>query len=63
MKYTAKECRCWYKYPNPLYKKDDCWKCLDCYQLVRDGKWEAGKNGKQKTVCRLKEDSDEIDKG
>ena len=29
MKYTAKECRCWREYPNPMQKKSNGqWKCI-----------------------------------
>lgn len=49
-KYTAKDCACWAKYPNKNYKRDDQWKCVDCYELVKDGDY------RHKTRCRLKED-------
>lgn len=48
-KYTAKECRCWNKYPNTMYKTPEQWKCVDCYELVKQGDW------KHKTKCKLKE--------
>ena len=46
--YTAKECRCWSKYPNPMNKNDKQWICVDCYELVKNGDW------KHKTRCKLK---------
>ena len=46
--YTAKECRCWCKYPNPALKYEKQWKCVDCYELVKQGDW------KSKTRCKLK---------
>lgn len=46
--YTAKECRCWCEYPNPAYKNEKQWKCVDCYELVKQGDW------KSKTRCKLK---------
>lgn len=50
--YTAKECRCWSKYPNQANKKlSGAWKCVDCYELVKDGD-----GYKHKTRCRLKEE-------
>lgn len=49
-KYTAKECRCWSDYPNAAHRKfNGSWKCIDCYELVKQGSW------KQKTRCKLKE--------
>ena len=48
-KYTAKECRCWNNYPNKMYKTPEQWKCVDCYELVKQGDW------KHKTICKLKE--------
>lgn len=49
-KYTAKECRCWSNYPNEAHKKlNGSWKCIDCYELVKQGSW------KHKTRCKLKE--------
>lgn len=49
-KYTAKECRCWREYPNSMQKKTNGqWKCVDCYELVKQGDW------KHKTRCKLKE--------
>ena len=53
-KYTAKECRCWSKYPNQMQKKSNGqWKCVDCYELVKKGDW------KHKTRCKLKEGADD----
>ena len=49
-KYTAKECRCWNNYPNKMYKTPEQWKCVDCYELVKQGDW------KHKTRCKLKEE-------
>lgn len=50
MKYTAKECRCWSSYPNTSCKKmNGEWKCVDCYELVKEDGW------KNKTICKLKE--------
>lgn len=50
MKYTAKECRCWQKYPNSMQKRANGeWKCVDCYELIKQGDW------KHKTRCKLKE--------
>ena len=49
-KYTAKECRCWSPYPNTSCKKlNGEWKCVDCYELVKQGDWQ------HKTRCKLKE--------
>lgn len=49
--YKAKECRCWRAYPNPMQKKSNGqWKCIDCYELVRNGNWRT-----RKTICKLKE--------
>ena len=49
--YKAKECRCWREYPNTLEKKaNGQWKCIDCYELVRNGNWRT-----LKTICKLKE--------
>ena len=48
--YKAKECRCWREYPNPMQKKSNGqWKCIDCYELVRNGNWRT-----HKTICKLK---------
>ena len=53
-KYTAKECRCWSNYPNPMHKKSNGqWKCIDCYELAKKGDW------KHKTICKLKEVADD----
>lgn len=50
VKYTAKECSCWSDYPNEAYKKNNGqWKCVDFYELVKEGDW------KHKTRCKLKE--------
>lgn len=50
--YTAKECRCWSDYPNQANKKlNGQWKCVDCYELIKNG---DGRN--KKTRCKLKEE-------
>lgn len=57
MKYTAKECRCWCKYPNTSYKRfNGSWKCVDCYELVSDVVDVVGL--RRKTICKLKEDKE-----
>ncbi len=57
MKYKAKECSCWSKYPNPMQKKSNGkWKCVECYELVENGDW------KRKTVCKLKEENADAEK-
>lgn len=31
------DCHCWMHYPNPLHKhKNGKWKCVDCYECIRD---------------------------
>lgn len=50
VKYIAKECRCWSDYPNQMLKKDNGqWKCVDCYELVKEGDF------RHKTRCKLKD--------
>ena len=50
--YTAKECRCWCPYPNKAYKKSNGqWKCVDNYELVKQGN-----SYHSKTRCKLKEE-------
>lgn len=57
-KYKAKECKCWSKYPNQMQKKSNGqWKCVDCYELVKQGDW------KHKTRCKLKEVTADDGKG
>lgn len=57
VKYTAKECSCWSEYPNEACKKNNGqWKCVDCYELVKEG------DNRTKTRCKLKEVKQMIDK-
>ena len=50
VKYKAKECRCWSDYPNYSQKKNNGqFKCIDCYELVKQGDY------RHKTICKLKE--------
>jgi hypothetical protein len=46
--YTAKECSCWCKYPNPYYNKNGHSKCLEYYRNV-----STTNNVSRKTKCVL----------